>query len=119
MTACPCGGMGHPERPCRCSPRLVERYRSRIPEFLRERIDIHTELVVPSKRDLSVRPDEKSAEVAARVLEAREIQTRRFAGRPSLPTNAAITPDDLARFCPLDQPGRALFVLAIARRRAS
>lgn len=30
MTACPCGYLGHPERPCGCPPASVQRYQERI-----------------------------------------------------------------------------------------
>lgn len=30
MTACPCGYLGHPERPCTCSPASIERYQDRV-----------------------------------------------------------------------------------------
>jgi magnesium chelatase family protein len=40
MNPCPCGYLGHPKRPCRCTPRQVELYGRRLSGPLRDRIDV-------------------------------------------------------------------------------
>jgi len=81
MNPCPCGLLGHPEKPCRCSPATVERYRSRISGPLLDRIDILVEVppltlaALDSSRDAT-----SSAEVRARVIAAQEFRRVRFQG---------------------------------------
>jgi hypothetical protein len=41
MRPCPCGWFGDVEHACRCTPALIRRYQRRVPEALRERIEIH------------------------------------------------------------------------------
>ena len=45
MNPCPCGYLGHPTRPCRCTPIQVHQYASRLSGPLRDRIDLAVEVV--------------------------------------------------------------------------
>ncbi len=44
MNPCPCGWRGHPSRPCRCPPPLVQRYQARVSGPLLDRIDLRVEV---------------------------------------------------------------------------
>ncbi len=44
MNPCPCGYYGSLQKPCRCSPLQVQRYRERISGPLLDRIDLHVEV---------------------------------------------------------------------------
>ena len=61
---------------------------------------------VPADRIMRSRKAEGSAAVAARVLQAREWQKRRFAGTPAC-TNAEMDSRLIERFCPLDETCRS------------
>ena len=52
-------------------------------------------------------PAESSAQIRSRVTEARQRQLRRFAGT-SIPCNAQMPPDRIARDCHLSAAGEAL-----------
>jgi magnesium chelatase family protein len=78
MNPCPCGYLGHPRQPCRCSLQEVARYRSRVSGPLLDRIDIHLEVPPVGYRDLAARAGEPSATVRARVLAAHRRQQERF-----------------------------------------
>lgn len=58
--------------------------------------------------------EETSAEVAARVRKARDIQLRRFAGEP-ITTNSEMDTGLLRRFCPLDEACQDLLEKAMTR----
>lgn len=62
------------------------------------------------KKLVERRAAESSAEVAARVLKAREIQKKRFAGSGTSGVfcNASMTSRMVERFCPLSQECRSL-----------
>lgn len=78
---CPCGYLGHPTRPCICSPTLRERYRSRLSGPLIDRIDLRVQLLPTSPHDLlQDHAGETSQTVRKRVVEARERQQARYAG---------------------------------------
>ena len=69
---CPCDHLGDTAKPCSCTPKLVERYRSRISGPLLDRIDIHIEVPRLPWKELAEEPEgECSAAIRARVEAAR------------------------------------------------
>ena len=78
MNPCPCGYLGHPAKPCRCTPESIARYRGKISSPLLDRIDLIIEVPALSAAELTQAiPGEPSAAVRERVLAARERQQRR------------------------------------------
>jgi len=91
MNPCKCGFAGQPGHICRIGPRCAADYQARISGPLLDRMDIQIELAAVKASDLSLPPPkEASADVARRVLAARQIQAQRFTslGKPELRTNA-------------------------------
>jgi magnesium chelatase family protein len=100
MSPCPCGHFDDPSHVCRCSPALLERHRSRIPRVFLDTIDLFISTPPIAPLDLHARPSESSAEVAARVRDARLVQKDRFAGAAAeVAVNAAMKQEDLLRHC--------------------
>ena len=78
MNPCPCGYLGHPSKPCRCTPESVARYRSKISGPLLDRIDLTIEVPSLSAAELMQQEaGESSAVVLARVIAARDKQYAR------------------------------------------
>lgn len=78
MNPCPCGYLGHPAKPCRCTPESIARYRGKISGPLLDRIDLIIEVPALSAAELTqATPGEPSTAVRERVLAARERQQRR------------------------------------------
>ena len=78
MNPCPCGYLGHPAKPCRCTPESIARYRGKISGPLLDRIDLIIEVPALSAAELTqATPGEPSDAVRERVLAARERQQRR------------------------------------------
>lgn len=116
MNPCPCGYYGDPERPCRCNPEKVRRYRDKISGPLLDRIDLQLNvnrlpLGALSQSDSNA---ESSAHVRQRVVAARESQLLR-AGK----TNAALGSQELDQFCVLTAPDRDLLEHAVAKLQLS
>ena len=118
MGACPCGHLGNPRCECRCPQRLIERCRSRVSRSLKV-IDMSVEVPALSPQDLEAPPGEASAEVARRVLNAREIQRRRFGDACSTPINAAMSTESLDPFCHLEPAAQSLLDGALGRQELS
>ncbi|HID35780.1 MAG TPA: ATP-binding protein, partial [Ghiorsea sp.] len=75
MNPCPCGYLGHPTKPCRCSQTQVSRYVGRISGPLLDRFDIRIHVPPVEHEELTqMQAGESSAAVKARVLKARDIQ---------------------------------------------
>ncbi|MCB9463823.1 MAG: YifB family Mg chelatase-like AAA ATPase [Candidatus Eisenbacteria bacterium] len=112
MNPCPCGFLGS-EKPCRCTPSQVQRYRGRIGGPLLDRMDLHVEVPTLIAKELPIvsndglRGDASSA-VAERVLEARRLQIERYAGLDGVFANAHLDHDEVPRQCVVDGRGRAL-----------
>lgn len=119
MNPCPCGYYNHPTKECTCSAAAVHRYMAHISGPLMDRIDIHVEVVPVSIRDMSSdRREESSAEVRKRVIEAREIQQKRFA-EVDIHCNAMMNSAMLRRFAPLSRDCSELLEKAMQRLNLS
>jgi len=112
MNPCPCGWLGHPTVPCRCSPFEVRRYRQRVSGPLLDRIELRLALAPPGVRELSRPPPE--AEASARLRERALAARRRMRERQGVP-NAALGTERLDRLAPLDAPMRRLVARAEER----
>lgn len=78
MNPCPCGYLGHPTKPCRCTPDAISRYRNKISGPLLDRIDLIIEVPAISGKELHQAPAGESSEIVqARVLAARKQQIER------------------------------------------
>ncbi len=107
MNPCPCGYYGHPTKKCRCTPKQVSGYMSKISGPLLDRFDLHVEVAPVEFNDLSSdKKEESSAEIRKRIAAARDIQNKRFKGT-SITCNAKITPDMLQKFCPMNENAKA------------
>jgi magnesium chelatase family protein len=79
MNPCRCGHAGDLARACPRLPRCVGDYQAKLSGPLLDRIDIHVEVPPVSPADLALPPpSEGSAEVAARVAAARDLQEARY-----------------------------------------
>jgi len=119
MNPCPCGYLGDAVRACRCTPQQVERYRSRLSGPLRDRMDLAIEVpALPPDALAAGPPGERSADVRARVVCAREHQRARY-GCTGVHANAALTPALIARHCSLDAAGVRLLTAAATQMALS
>ncbi|MEA3409052.1 MAG: YifB family Mg chelatase-like AAA ATPase [Candidatus Eisenbacteria bacterium] len=78
MNPCPCGNLGHPRVPCRCTPTEIRRYLSKVSGPLLDRIDVRVSLGSPAFEELAGGPacdDTRGAR--ERVLTARRVQEER------------------------------------------
>lgn len=99
MNPCPCGYLGDPRHRCRCSPTMIERYRSRVGGPLLDRIDIHIEAPALSIGELrSAALGEASEAIRARVLAARAVQQLRY-GHTCVTVNARMTHRQIREHC--------------------
>jgi magnesium chelatase family protein len=111
MNPCACGHLGDPGR-CRCTSEQVQRYRSRISGPLLDRLDMHVE-VPRVHAEFLRRPSasgETTAEVAVRVVRARELQQQ----RQGL-CNSRLVNTGIERHCKPDKKGLVLLEQATRR----
>jgi magnesium chelatase family protein len=119
MNPCRCGHLGDAALACSRAPRCAADYQAKISGPLLDRIDLHVEVQAVSAADLVLPPPaEGSAEVAARVDSARDIQLKRLNGT-GLRTNAELDGDALATHATPDAPGQKLLAQAAEAMRLS
>jgi magnesium chelatase family protein len=114
MNPCPCGQLGNPGRECTCTPIAVRNYRGRISGPMLDRFDIHLEVPRVPARDLEEPGGEPSVKMRERVVEARHLQSQRFAGTRTR-TNAGMTSAQVREHCATDSTGRRLLSAAVER----
>ncbi|PWE18400.1 AAA family ATPase [Marinicauda salina] len=103
MNPCRCGWAGEDGQACARGPKCAESYQARISGPLLDRIDLQIDVPPVTPADLALPPAlEGTAEVAARIAAARDIQ----AGRGEL--NARLSGETLDREAAPDAPGAAL-----------
>jgi magnesium chelatase family protein len=110
MNPCACGFYGDTTRECRCTPAIIQRYLGKISGPLLDRIDIHVEVpAVPYKELRGNGASESSAEIRARVEQARAVQeTRGY-------YNSAIPSRMIRKHCALDEAGERTLEMAVRR----
>ena len=119
MNPCRCGHLGDPALACARAPRCAADYQAKVSGPLLDRIDLHVEVAAVSAADLVLPPpSEGSAEVAARIRAAREVQTRRYNGH-GVRTNAEADGPTLDAVAAPDEPGRKLLAQASEAMRLS
>ena len=97
---CPCGYHGDGER-CTCTPAKRLAYISKLSGPIMDRIDIQLFVSrVDARRLVNRKKAESSAEVAARVLHAREVQKDRFKDE-GIFCNASMSNRQIEKYCPL------------------
>ncbi len=120
MNPCPCGYFGS-QRECKCSPPQIQRYVGKISGPLMDRIDIHIDVPAVNFKELrgkGVPAGESSKEIRERVLKARDIQLKRFAGEKVF-SNSAMSPTQIRQFCALDAVSENLLEKAMLKQGLS
>ncbi|WP_338827940.1 YifB family Mg chelatase-like AAA ATPase [Neomoorella thermoacetica] len=108
MNPCPCGYYGDQVKECLCTPHQVAQYRKRLSGPLLDRIDLHLEVPRLTYREVeAVIPAENSVTVRKRVQIARQRQLERLKGT-GVTCNAAMTPQQVHRFCRLAPQARSI-----------
>lgn len=112
MNPCACGHLGDSTGKCRCTGEQIQRYRARISGPLLDRLDMHVEVPRVSAEQLrdASSTSECSADIAARVLQARELQIQRQSA-----CNSRLNSAGVERYCRPDSKSLALLEQAMQR----
>ena len=110
MNPCPCGYFGDPNRECRCTPPMIQRYVGKISGPLLDRIDIHVEVPPVKYRELrQTAQAEPSEAIRERVERARAVQKARGYANARMPSKA------IRDHCRLDEAGERTLEMAVQR----
>ena len=110
---CPCGYFTDTQKECRCTPRQIRTYLSRISGPLLDRIDIHIDVPRVPHRELTKGAEgEESEKIRKRVIAARLIQIGRLRSL-GLHTNARMGTRHVKKFCVLKADAEALLAQAM------
>ena len=114
---CPCGYFNHPEKECTCPPGTGQKYLNKISGPLLDRIDLHVEVTpVPfSELNTQIASPVKSEGIRERVIEAREIQAKRYEENKGMYANAQMSSKQLRELCQINQAGQILLKTAMER----
>ncbi|MCU0692178.1 MAG: YifB family Mg chelatase-like AAA ATPase [Polyangiaceae bacterium] len=115
VNPCPCGYAGDNSGRCQCGEHRIRAYRAKLSGPLVDRLDLHVHVPpveIGALRGLRV--GERSCDVRARVVRAREIQQQRAAdGDTTLASNARLSPSDLERVATPEEAGHQLLLQAV------
>ena len=107
MNPCPCGWHGYGGRRCKCTPKAIERYVSKISGPLLDRIDMIVEVPPVSYKEMKDRREtESSASMKRKVDRALEIQFKRFGN--GYMRNGHMGPEAIREFCVMDPSAEGL-----------
>ena len=119
MNPCPCGYLGGALLECRCSPRQIHAYRSRISGPLLDRIDIQVDVpAVPYRKMAEPNRGEPSARILERIVRVRQRQRERLVDS-GIHTNSRMRPDHIRTHCALAKECDVVLEKAMTRFRIS
>ena len=113
---CPCGYYGDGDR-CTCTPGQRLSYLSKLSGPIMDRIDIQLMVSrVDARLLVNRKPGQSSAEIAERVVRARQVQRDRFAASvEEIFCNAAMNTRQIEKYCPLSPECREVLERIIDR----
>lgn len=113
---CKCGYLPDPARACARVPLCGEDYMGRISGPLMDRFDLRVDVPPVAYTDLDLPSSgDSSAEVAARVTQARDIQLARYAAHPDMVCNADVEGETLTQVTATDAEAHDLLMRAADR----
>jgi magnesium chelatase family protein len=116
MNPCPCGYFTDTAKECTCSSLQIQKYMAKISGPLLDRIDLHIDVPAVKYKELASKDlSEASQNIRERVVQAREVQMKRFAGRKGMYSNADLQSKDIQNYCKLDSAGEELLKMAITK----
>jgi magnesium chelatase family protein len=114
MNPCMCGNFTHPDKNCICPAGGPQKYINRISGPMMERIDLHIEVIPATAKMLtSTEIPESSATIRERVIKARVIQQKRFAGEQGVFCNAQMTARLLKKYCKMEPAAQKMLIQAM------
>ena len=115
MNPCNCGHLGDPAHECRCTPKQIQAYRSRISGPLLDRIDLHVDVPAVPYKDMSQEDSaEPSCQIGKRIDQARQRELERL-GEGGVYTNARMGPDHIRKHCFLSPAGNRVLERAVTQ----
>lgn len=120
MNPCPCGYYNHPNKACVCTPGQIHRYLNKISGPLLDRIDLQIEITPLSFEELSRKSaGEPSNVIRERVIQARQIQEKRYANQKGIHCNAQMTSRLIHQYAEPDAEGMEMLRAAMTRLQLS
>jgi magnesium chelatase family protein len=117
---CQCGYLNDPLIPCKCSDSMIRNYQQKMSGPLLERFDIKLEVPrVDYDKLTGATRGESSAQMRARVEQARQIQRERFQAHPHLQANADMQVRDIDEFCPTSPHAQQILRATIEKMNLS
>ncbi len=120
MNPCPCGYYNHPNKACVCTPGQIHRYLNKISGPLLDRIDLQIEITPLSFEELSRKSaGDPSNVIRERVIQARQIQEKRYANQKGIHCNAQMTSRLIHQYAEPDVEGMEMLRAAMTRLQLS
>lgn len=105
MNPCPCGYYGSSTK-CNCTSGEISRYLNKISGPMLDRIDIQVEATAVDYKDLSsVKKSETSLQIKQRVIQAQDIQARRYKNL-KVKFNSQLSAAQIEQYCKIDEQGQ-------------
>ncbi len=118
VNPCPCGYLGHPRRECKCTDKMIRKYRSRISGPILDRIDLHVHVPAVELEKLSTEnpnlKSQSSNQIRNLVISARKIQELRFTG-DKIYTNSQMGNKQVKKYCELTPDVTRILKLAVEK----
>lgn len=114
VNPCPCGYLGHPRRECKCTDKMIRKYRARISGPILDRIDLHVTVPAVEVEKLDGVSSDSSHNIRSQVIATRKLQRERFSG-DGIYTNAQMRNKQVKKYCVLDPEAQRILKLAVEK----